>query len=59
MECIIKNQGLCVCEYRPCMEFKKMFPNFSDDTLDEIFHGVITEINKRKVKRPNANLEIL
>lgn len=59
MECIIKNQGLCVCKHQPCMEFKKMFPNFSDDTLDEIFHGVITEINKRKAKRPSANLEIL
>lgn len=33
-----------------------MFPNFSDDTLDEIFHGVIAEINKRKAERQNVDV---
>ena len=56
MKCIIKNQGSCICKHRPCTEFKKMFPNFSDDTLDEIFHGVIAEMNKRKAKRQNVDV---
>lgn len=56
MECIIKNQDSCICKHRPCTEFKKMFPNFSDDTLDEIFHGVIAEMNKRKAKRQNVDV---
>jgi hypothetical protein len=33
-----------------------MFPNFSDNTLDEIFHGVIAEMNKRKAKRQNVDV---